>query len=153
MLSVVLIDIYRLATIWISALVLPRDIRGIRTDGLRPIFEKDVQVCLYSPLSDGYWLSIYCNLNMIWMEIRSGEWGDHVTLQAAADSVWFTCLPWPRFMTTIVFSAFVFRHFTPMIEPSNYFSVFGGPFVILILFIFFCSSSCIILRIYLRWIG
>lgn len=58
LLNFVLIDIYCLATIWTSAQVLPRDIWRIRTNGIRAIFEKDVQVSLYSALSDGYWLSI-----------------------------------------------------------------------------------------------
>lgn len=31
------------------------------------------------------------------METRGGEWGDHVTLQAAADSVWFCNLIYIHF--------------------------------------------------------
>lgn len=36
-------------------------------------------------------------LNFHFNGTRSGEWGDHVTLQAAADFVWFLAITFPFF--------------------------------------------------------
>lgn len=44
-------------------------------------------------------------LNFHFNGTRSGEWGDHVTLQAAADFVWFLAITFPFFE---LLSGFVF---------------------------------------------
>ena len=38
-------------------------------------------------------MAIFKQIHAHMAKIRSGEWGDHVTLQAAADSVWANTLP------------------------------------------------------------
>lgn len=55
------------------------------------------------------------------METRGGEWGDHVTLQAAADSVWFCNLIYIHFYDYDRFVETVFICYTLQIGKTAFF--------------------------------
>lgn len=75
----------------LSAQVLSRLVCGLCSYGLYWLFEEDCQVSSYLPLCYPIWYNMYSIGVLLFVNNiewnRSGEWGDHVTLQAAADWV------------------------------------------------------------------